>query len=90
MKDEKQIREMVSSLLDIKDVRDHLIELWTSPWAECLLNVLGERKSNGHSIEIMNDYYYLTDRRKENFRKRHGLRPMDKRMLKMYKEASRK
>ena len=88
MKDEKQIREMASSLLDIKDVRDHLIELWTSPWAECLLNVLGEQKSNGHSIDIMQDYYYLTDRRKENFRKRHGLRPMDKRMLKMYKEAS--
>ena len=59
MKDEKQIREMASSLLDIKDARDHLMELWTSPWAECLMNVLGERKSNGHSIEIMNDYYTL-------------------------------
>ena len=30
----------------------------------------------------MSDYYYLTDRRKENFRKRHGFRPMDKSLKK--------
>ncbi|MDB4342183.1 hypothetical protein N9998_00395 [Nitrosopumilus sp.] len=77
MKTEEQVREMVSNGLDILDARHHQSLLWVTPWTECQLNILGEWKTNGHSIEIMQDYYYLTDRRKENFRKRHGFRPMD-------------
>ena len=78
MKTEEQVREMVSNGLDILDARDHQSLLWVTPWTECQLNILGEWKTNGHSIEIMQDYYYLTDRTNENFRKRHGFRPMDK------------
>ena len=77
MKTEEQVRAMVSNGLDILDARHHQSLLWVTPWTECQLNILGEWKTNGHSIEIMRDYYYLTDRRKENFRKRHGFRPMD-------------
>ena len=78
---------MVSSLLDIKDARGNALELWTSPYADCLMNILGVYKPNGHRVDVMEDYYYLSDRRKENFRKKHGFRPMDKRFLRMYKEA---
>tara|TARA_B110001454_G_scaffold3518_1_gene3189 strand:+ start:98 stop:361 length:264 start_codon:yes stop_codon:yes gene_type:complete len=86
MKTEKEIRDLVSNILDINDMRDYHSLLWTTPWTECLLNILRERKTNGKSIEVMSDYYYLTDRRKENFRKRHGFRPMDKSLKKEKKK----
>jgi hypothetical protein len=52
MKTEKQVKEMVADGLDIFDAKDHQSLLWVRPWTECLLNILGERKTNGKPIEI--------------------------------------
>jgi len=82
LKTEEQVRELVANCLDIIDMKPMDDWMRERPWTEILLHILGERKTNGKPIEIIDDYYWFTDRKKENFRKRHGLRPMDGRFKK--------
>ena len=86
MKTEEQVRELVADCLDITDMKYQDEWMRERPWTECLLHILGERKSNGKPIEIIDDYYWFTDRKKENFRKKHGLRPMDESLKKEKKK----
>ena len=57
MKTEEQVRELVADGLDIIDMKYHDEWMRERPWTECLLHILGERKSNGKSIEIINDFF---------------------------------
>ncbi len=55
MKTEEQVRELVADGLDIIDMKYQDEWMRERPWTECLLHILGERKSNGKPIEIIDD-----------------------------------